>query len=92
MNRCACTDYQVNHTTKNGAFKHQMVQHLIQTEIQFIHDLRGLDRHYSSKLEAYNASVKAKQMLKDIDGDILFKPTQSLIAAHEALLEALQQR
>ncbi|ORX52787.1 Dbl homology domain-containing protein [Hesseltinella vesiculosa] len=86
-------DYQVDHTTKNGAFKHQMVQHLIQTEIQFIHDLACLESFYGSRIHEFLAiENKKKQVYSPADTDALFKPIQSLIPAHKSLLEELRQR
>ncbi|KAI8099470.1 Dbl homology domain-containing protein [Halteromyces radiatus] len=84
-------DNQVAYSTKNGVLKQQLVQHLIQTETQFLDDLDIFQKYFVSKLP-YFMYPKNKLAFQQEDCDILFKPATSLISVHQTLLEELRQR
>ncbi|KAI8342276.1 Dbl homology domain-containing protein [Chlamydoabsidia padenii] len=84
-------DNQVAYSTKNGALKQQMVQHLIQTESQFIDDLYAFHTHFATKMPQFHLQ-KTKLAFQPSDCAILFNPTASLISVHQDLLDELQQR
>lgn len=72
-------------------FKEQMVQHLIQAESQFLGDLEAFHTHFAATMPHFQVQ-KNKLAFQPEDCDILVHPTQSLISAHETLLDELRQR
>ncbi|ORZ24510.1 Dbl homology domain-containing protein [Absidia repens] len=82
---------QVTYSTRNGALKEQMVQHLIKTESQFVHDLDAFHTHFAAEMPQFQVQ-KNKLAFQTTDCDILFKPTLDLISAHQVLLDELRQR
>lgn len=84
-------DNQVAYSTKNGALKQQMVQHLIQTESQFIDDLYTFHTHFATKMPHFHLQ-KNKLAFQPADCGVLFNPTSNLISVHQTLLGELQQR
>ncbi|KAI9299580.1 Dbl homology domain-containing protein [Cunninghamella echinulata] len=85
-------DTQVACSSKNGLLKHQLVQHLIGSESQFLRDLQVYQDHIASYIRSYSIPKNNKLLFKQIDCDILFKPAQSLISIHQSFLDDLQQR
>ncbi|CAO3635078.1 unnamed protein product [Cunninghamella blakesleeana] len=85
-------DTQVACSSKNGVLKHQMVQHLIGSESQFLGDIIMYQDHIASYIRSYSTPKNNKLLFKQIDCDILFKPVQSLNSIHQSFLDDLQQR
>ncbi|CAO3600211.1 unnamed protein product [Absidia cylindrospora] len=84
-------DNQVAYSTKNGALKQQMVQHLIQTESQFLEDLYAFQLQFATTMPHYQFQ-KNKLAFRSTECDILFNPILSLITSHQTFLNELRQR